>query len=1150
MKKKRYSLSASVKNACWVFLLTFLWTNLLCFSAKSNPIEPQRVTLDLKDVSLSVLFQEIKKQTSYKFFYNDEQEKILGKISVSVTNETVEKVLDKVFAGTEYTYKISGEQVVVVSRKTEKADAGKEKKIRIQGKVTDEKKNPIPGVTVMLKGTTLGTATTKEGNYVLTLSYMEKFSLLFSFIGMETQEIKYTGKDTINVTMKEDKMELEDVIVTGYANVKKSSFTGSVTQVKKEDLMKVGTSNVVDLLQVFDPSLRVVKNNEMGSDPNTLPEFYVRGRSGISQVKELDKLQSGDISEFALSNNPNLPIFILDGFEVNVEKVYDLDLNRIKDITILKDAAATAIYGSRAANGVIVIETVAPSPGELRVSYSGNLDVTTPDLSSYNLMHAEEKLAAEWAAGLFKPRLQGLGAGSDEQELNALMGHYIEKRNRILRGIDNYWLSQPLTTELNHKHSIYVEGGTESIRFGIELRYDNQNGVMKKSYRDRVGAGLTVDYRYKGLQIRNQISYDVMKAKDSPYGSFRDYTSKQPYDLWADEETGEMLEQTTQWGNYGGSSKNPLYEAMLGNFSKNDYKEWTNNLSLNWYVNDYLLIKGQLAITTKEANTSAFTDPLSGTYGRDDLFKKGDLYLTETRTNTLNLNLFGAYNRMIGKHNINYSMGINIRTTDQTYSRSHYRGFPDAQRHQPAYAYEIVTKPNFTDNETRLLGGFVTFNYSYNSIYLLDASYRFDGSSEFGADRKWAPFWSAGAGINLHNYDFMERFGFITLFKIKGNVGETGKANFQPYMAKNVYEVLLDDWYPTGIGASPIAMGNKDLTWEKTLAWSIGAELGVWKDRILFNIDFYNKTTKDGITEVSLPSSSGFSTYMDNMGEIQNKGVDLTLNMHAFSSKDWDVNLFANLSHNKNKITKISDYLKQYNERVNDYYNEYNQDSYTGPWVLITQSNNKEYAKPLLKYEEGASLTAIYGMKSLGINPANGKEVYQKRDGTITYDWNPNEQQVIGDEEPDAHGAFGINVRFRRFTLYTTFLYEWGGDKYNQTLVDNVENVNLNDYNADRRVWTDRWQEIGDVTPLKSIQDRYYVTRATSRFVQKNNYVTFNSLSVGYDFNPTLIGKIGLSMLRLQFNMKDIKTFSTIKQEMGLSYPFARTFTFTLNASF
>lgn len=1136
-----------------MFLLTFLWTNLLCFPAKGDPVESRRVTLNLKDVSLSVLFQEIKKQVSCEFLYNDEQEKALGKISVSVTNETLNKVLDKVFEGTKYSYKISGEQVVVVSRGSVQMTIEKQirnQEIRIRGKVTDEKKNPIPGVTVLVKGTTLGVSTTTNGNYVLTLPEMKDFSLVFSFVGMVTQEIKYAGKDTINVVMKEEKVELEDVVVTGYANIKKSSFTGSATQVTREELMKVGTSNVMDLLQVFDPSLRIVKNNEMGSDPNTLPEMYIRGRTGIPQVKELDKLQSEDISEFALSTNPNLPIFILDGFEVSVEEVYDIDLNRIKDITILKDAAATAIYGSRAANGVIVIETVPPVAGNLRISYNGNLAITAPDLSSYNLMHAEEKLAAEWAAGLYQPRLQGMVDISEEQELNSLMGNYIKKRNRILLGIDNYWLSQPLTTEVNHKHSVYVEGGAESFRFGIELRYDKQNGVMKESYRDRIGAGLTLDYRYKGLQMKNQIKYDVMKAKDSPYGNFIDYTSKQPYDLWADEETGEMVERTTSWGNYGGNFINPLYEAMMGNFSKNGYKEWTNNLSINWYINDYLFIKGQLALTLKETNTSSFRDPLSGTFAGSDLFKKGDLALSETNTNTLNLNLFGAYNRSLEKHNINFSMGINLRTTKSEYSRSQYRGFPDADRHEPAFAYEIVTKPSHSDNETRLLSGFATLNYSYNNIYLLDGSYRFDGSSEFGADRKWSSFWSVGAGVNMHNYDFMKRLDFVSLLKLKGNMGETGKANFQPYMAKNMWELMLDDWYPTGLSANLMAMGNKNLTWETTWSWGIGAEVGLWNNRIQFDIDYYKKTTKDGITDVSQPSSSGFQTYTDNMGEIQNKGVDVILNVRAYSSKNFDVNLFANLSHNTNRITKISDYLKQYNERVQNYYEQYNHDRTSGPWILRNTDANAKYATPLMKYEEGASLTAIYGMKSLGINPANGKEVYQKRDGTITYDWTSPEQQVIGDAEPTAQGAFGVNVRYQRFTLYTSFLYEWGGEQYNSTLVNDVENVNLNDYNADRRVWTERWQKVGDVTPLKAIQDRYYVTRPTSRFVQKNNYVTFNSLSLGYDFNPTLINRIGLGMLRLQFNMKDIKTFSTIKQEMGLSYPFARTFTFTLNASF
>ena len=202
-----------------------------------------------------------------------------------------------------------------------------------------------------------------------------------------------------------------------------------------------------------------------------------------------------------------------------------------------------------------------------------------------------------------------------------------------------------------------------------------------------------------------------------------------------------------------------------------------------------------------------------------------------------------------------------------------------------------------------------------------------------------------------------------------------------------------------------------------------------------------------------------------------------------------------------------------------------------------------------MKYEVGNSLSAIYGMKSLGIDPARGDELYVKRDGTTTHVWKSEEQQNLGDSDPKISGSFGLNVRWKNFTLYTTFMYRWGGQAYNQTL-QAIENVDLKSYSGDRRILTDRWKEIGDVTPLKDIKDQTYVTRPTSRFVQDDNTLTFNSLTVGYDFNKALVNRWGLSTLRLQFNMEDIATISSIKQERGTSYPFARSFNFSMNVSF
>ena len=389
MKKNKYSLSLSLKFLCRVVLLTIFGTSFLFFSVKGDPVEPQRVTLELKDVSLSELFQEIKKQTSFKFFYNDTQEKEMGKITISVKNETVENVLDRVFQGKEYTYRVSGEQIIVVKRQEARKPI---QEVVIEGTVMERDSMPIIGATIVLQGTTTGVATDVNGKFRLVVPMDDEIYIEVSFLGMKKQVHKVLGLPTpkpMRIVMQPETVGVDEVIVTGYANIRKESFTGAATTVTKEDILKISPRNVIDVLQVFDPSLRVVKNNEMGSNPNALPEFYIRGRTGMDGVKQLDLLeaqQGGSVSEFSLTTNPNLPVFILDGYEVNVQKIYDMDPNRIANITILKDAAATAMYGSRASNGVIVIETVTPELGKLQVSYTFNASLTAPDLSDYNLM--------------------------------------------------------------------------------------------------------------------------------------------------------------------------------------------------------------------------------------------------------------------------------------------------------------------------------------------------------------------------------------------------------------------------------------------------------------------------------------------------------------------------------------------------------------------------------------------------------------------------------------------------------------------------------------------------------------------------------------------------------------------------------------------
>lgn len=1103
-----------------IVLFIQLFTVLSIFGENLYGQQNKIVTVHLKDVTLLSALEYLTNVIGCEILYNHEQVKSTTKFDLNMKEKTIREVLDKCLENTNLTYKVVDDIFVLTTRS---ADEKKEK--TVTGEVMDEAKQPLPGVTIRIKGTTIGVSSDPQGKFKLSVPDTTKLTLIFSFIGMETQEIVIKDSLHIKVIMKEMTEALKDVVVTGYANIKKSSFTGNAIRIGKEDLLKVSSRNVINVLQVFDPSFRIMRNNDMGSDPNTMPEFYIRGRSGIG-VKQLDK---SSISQTALKNNPNTPIFIMDGYETTVEKVYDFDPNRIESITILKDAAATAIYGSRAANGVVVIETKAPTPGKLRASYNFTGGLTVPDLSDYNLMNAREKLDAEIAADFYE--------NDDDLQYQQLQQELIAKRNNVLKGVDSDWISQPLRNEFNHKHSLYIEGGVNDIRFGVDLRYDVQNGVMKGSGRKVVGTGILIDYRSKHLQIKNKVSYDVKKSTNSPYGSFSEYTTRLPYVPFVDE-NGDYL-KTLPW-HFGSNTKNPFYEAkILNNYDKGGYSDLTNNFQVNWYAFTGMQVQGQFSITKKDEWTKVFTDPLSDKFKSvyDSKALRGDLTKTKMESISWDLKVMANYVQSFAKHNINFSIGINAREERYDQTSTYYRGFPSGTLSSPSYAEE-TQEPTYADNHTRLFGGLMALNYSYDDIYLFDASFRLDGSSEFGSKKRTAPFYSCGVGLNIHNYPFLKGNPTLSLLKITGTFGQTGKVDFEPYAAKHTYEITKK-YYGTGNALQLYYMGNDNLTWEITDNYDVRLELGFLQDAIEFKIGWYNKITKDLISDVTLPASTGFTSYKDNIGEVQNKGIELDIRANVLRNRDWNVIVFGNLAHNKNKIRKISESLKEYNDRVNAEFADYDSN-----W------KDSKYSKPLMKYIEGGSLTSIWGMKSLGINPSDGKEIYVYRDGTIGYDWIASEQMILGDTEPDVTGAFGVNLQYKGFSLFATFTYDFGGYEYNQTLVDKVENVDLRYANADKRVLTQRWQNPGDRTKLKSIKEREYTTRPTSRFVQKNNRVDFKALTLSYDFNTDLINRMGLSMLRLQFQMNDVAHFSSVKQERGLSYPFARSFDFTLNVSF
>lgn len=1116
----------------------------------------QSVTLSGRNIPMKKIFRAIEEQTG--FVVSGEREILTSfkPVSLSVSDLPIPAFLDLVLKDQNIVYRFRGKNIFL-SRKPPAAPAADRSQspptdpplppASVTGTVRSRAGELLAGASVRVKGSNIGTSTNDEGFFSLT-NLPEKVVLEISSIGYEPMEVgirqagslytayavkkeladnvKSTTGQAVNIllVLEVSNSSMNNVIVNGYSYINKSNFTGSAITIKREQLLKVSPNNILKSLQIFDPSFRMPDNNELGSDPNNINPVYIRGRSGIGDVTLPDDATA--LSETQLRNDPNLPTFILDGYEVPVQRIFDLDPSRVESISILKDAASTAIYGSRAANGVVVIETVKPVDGRLRVNYSLNGSITAPDLSDYNLLKSREKLELERIAGLFDRRDNELPGEALLREQS-----YYDKLAEINRGVETDWLSQPLRTGLNQRHNLMVEGGSKEFIFGADVNVARTQGVMKGSDRNNNSIGFSVSYRKKNLMFRNYIQWNNIQSEESPYGSFASYAAKNPYDEFRDED-GNYKKTLTRWHGHPGINGNPLYDANLKSYNRTAHNDFSNNFNLRWTIMDGLRLDTRFAIVMQKSQQQNFRDPASSEFKDLDYKKKGTKAILDDEMRSWDFNALLLYGKSFGNHYLNMTLGANAAQRNTIRSGYTVTGFLTGNTDDINFAADILNKPTGDSEKSRLLGFLASANYTFNNTYLIDFSTRYDGASQFGTNVRFAPFWSLGAGINIHNYDLIKKnLPWLTNLKIRSNYGQVGKAGFSQSVSKSTYGYNFEQWYISGIGANIISLANPDLEWEKTRMFDVGFDVTVF-NKVSLTANYYNKKTVDLIGDITLPASTGFKSYKSNLGEILNEGFELSANYQAVTTRKFNLSIYATLAHNSNKFLKIGDALKEYNLRVEEYYNDHS-----------------VVKKPLNKYYEGASQTSIYAMRSLGINPADGKEVFLTRDGVVTYDWDETQHAVVGDSEPDVRGAFGLNVSYGSFFVFTGFTYEYGGEMYNSTLVSKVENANIYN-NVDRRVFTDRWQKPGDVTMLKDVRSWGTVTQVSSRFVQQNNYIDFNSVTIGYTVPQPLLRKFGISTCKVQLTANDLGRVSSINTERGTDYPYARTVNLSLNLSF
>ncbi|MBO9633069.1 MAG: SusC/RagA family TonB-linked outer membrane protein [Chitinophagaceae bacterium] len=1113
----------------------------------------QTITFSGKDAPLKKVFQAIEKQTGYLVSGDKGILTASKPVTVNVRDIPLEQFLNLIFKDQGINYRFR-EKNIFLSRQDSIPDkhqpsppAQPVPPAIVTGNVRSRSGESLVSVSIRVKGSSnLGTVSNSQGSF--RLSNIEKNTVLqFSSIGYEPMEVvireasegytayavkkelednvkAITGQIvTLDVIMETSNSQMNQVIVNGYANINKNNFTGSAVTIKREELLKVSPNNVLRSLQIFDPSFKVIDNNSLGSDPNNINPIYIRGRSGIGDVTLPDDEVA--LSPTQLRNDPNLPTFILDGYEVPVQRIFDLDPTRVESITILKDAASTAIYGSRAANGVVVIETVKPVSGRLRVNYSLNGSVSAPDLSGYHLLNAREKLELEKISGLFDPREGELPSEALRRQQN-----YYSKLAEVNRGVETDWLAQPLRTGLNQRHNINVEGGSKEFVFGADLNFARTQGVMKGSERNNNSIGFSISYRKNNLMFRNYIQWNNIQSEESPFGSFSKYAEQNPYDTYLDEE-GKYTKLLGDWG-HPGSRGNPLYDAHLKSYDRTRSNDFSNNFNLRWTITDGLRLDTRVAVMLQKSQQQNFKDPASSQFDNLDFTKKGTKSILDDELQTWDFNALLVYGKGYGKHYLNTTLGANAAQKNMTRSGYSVVGFLTGNTDDVNFAADILNKPTGDNEKSRLLGFMASANYSYDNIYLLDFSGRYDGASQFGSNVRFAPFWSLGAGINIHNYAGMkENYPWLTNLKLRTNYGQVGKAGFSQSVSKSTYRYNFQDWYAFGIGANLVTLANPDLEWEKTTMFDAGFDVTVF-NKLSLTFNYYHKKTVDLIGDITLPFSTGFKSYKSNLGEILNEGYEISARYQVLNGKNFNLNIYGTAAHNSNKFLKIGDALKEYNKRVEEYYR-----------------GHSVVNKPLNKYYEGASQTAIYAMQSLGINPADGREVFLDDKGQTTYTWNQSQHVVVGDSEPRVRGACGFNFSYHSFFIFTGFLYEYGGDMYNNTLVSKVENANIYK-NVDSRVFSDRWQKPGDITNLKDVRLWNETTQVTSRFVQRNNYIDFNSITVGYDVPQHFLKKWNINNCRVQLTSNELGRISSIDTERGTDYPYSRTVNLTLNLGF
>ena len=1078
----------------------FALLTLLFFSVVlSAQVKEKMITISFSKIPLSEAMARIEKTSGYTFFYDATQVNVKQEVSLNVKQVPVSKAVGEMLKGIDLSFEVTSTQIALFPKKSTPAQTGKA--TTIIGKVVDENGEPIIGANVLVAGTTTGVITDIDGNYKLEAPFGS--SLQISYIGYTTQTVKAGQKSIIK--MKEDSKTLEEVVVVGYGVMKKKDLTGAVASLKASDLEKEQPKTVQDMLRTGVAGLSV--GIETDTKGNT--SMMVRGKNNL-------RATSTDKSSLE-------PLIVLDGV-IYSGQMTDINPNDIESITVLKDATATAIYGARAANGVIVVTTKKGSLGKARFNVNAKVGTSFVGKIDHNYRTTNlDKYKEIWTEGLTNAGYDGEDGMTSAEWLNAyVMDWYNVDLTQNIKSVD--WLKEILQNGFSQEYDISAQGGNENLRYYISGGYFQNTGIVIGTGMKRYSGRISLDGKSGrigyGLSVNGALSDINNTMTESQYTN----PIVAVYDIRPFEQVRNEDGTYNTNVNYNPVAINDKEKGDKRNQKQitlvvNPYFTYNIIDGLTWKTN-----AGLSLIDLDEFFYSSIYNPQysgSGMLGQ----RNQERATTLTITNTINFNR--TFKDM---HHLNVLLGQEAQKISYRTIYAAASGYPS----DAVFELDNASKPTGAGSSTKastLSSFFMNAEYNLNDKYYLSGSFRYDGSSRFGVNNKWAPFWSIGAKYRISNESFMENTkSWLTDLTIRGSYGTVGNQDIGYYAAMGLYNYGYS--YNGKPGAIPYQIANPDLKWETVAKADIGIH-AVFFERLTLEVDYYNQRTKDMIFDVPLSYTTGFGSILKNVGEMENKGIEFLINANVLRNKDfsWDVRFTGTA--NKNKIIKLA--------------------------------TEKPIENTLTIRKVGEAYNTFYMPEYAGVDPETGEAMWYKGQEGDEKTKNVNEagQRIVGSADPKFYGGFGMNFKYKGFDFSFDTSFTLGNKVYNSGFAFDMQVGHYFLGPVSNYVYDNRWQKPGDITDVPKFVagDNSGAETNSSRFLMNGSYLRMKSMVLGYTLPKNLMNKVAIDNLRVYISAdnlftitaKDFIGFDPQTRSTGMqswAYPVPRNIMFGLNLSF